>query len=113
MVVYSLIFGYMHFVFSYDLGIEAGNRRNEIERNIVDCLPDGNYTRQLNNFFIVKIDNKRQWDCILEKLTSISSTIPETFYFIMSPPVEPTKQKYNGMLPTGRWTKINELTTTE
>lgn len=107
----SLIFGDMHFIFSYDLGIEAGNRRNEIERNIIDCLPDGNYTRQLNNFFIVKIDNQREWDCILDKLSKISRTIQETFYFIMSPPSEPSKQKYNGMLPTGRWAKINELTT--
>ena len=102
----------MHFVFSYDLGIEAGNRRNEIERNIVACLPEGNYTRQLNNFFIVKIDNQKEWDCILENMTNISRSIPETFYFIMSPPVEQSKQKYNGMLPAGRWAKINELTTT-
>lgn len=101
----------MHFVFSYDLGIEAGNRRNEIESSIVDCLPKGNYTKQLNNFFIVKIDNQQDWDCILERLTNISRTISETFYFIMSPPSEPSNQKYNGMLPSNRWAKINELTT--
>lgn len=29
----------MHFIFSYDLNVEAGVRRNEIESNILASLP--------------------------------------------------------------------------
>lgn len=102
----------MNFVFSYDLGIEAGARRNEIENKIIECLPQDKFTRQLNNFFIVQVDDSTKWNEILDKLTSLSKSIPETFYFIMSPPMdESSDKKYNGMLPSDRWTVINKLTT--
>lgn len=100
----------MHFVLSYDLGIEAGTRRSEIEKKIISCLPENAYTRQLNNFYIVRVENGSQWKTILNSITKISKEIPETLHFIMTPPSMERSIKYNGMLPTGSWKVINELT---
>lgn len=99
----------MHFIFSYDLNVVAGVRRNEIESNILASLPKNSYTRQLNNFYIVKCKDNKEWQDIFQKLGEISKNIPETLYFIMSSPTA-TSEKYNGILPRESWNCINELT---
>lgn len=101
----------MHFVFSYDLSIDAGSRRNEIETRIIMQLPENNYTRPLNNFFVVKIATLQEWNDILTNLSKLSHQIPEAFYFIMTPPVAESVERYNGVLPVSNWQRINELTT--
>lgn len=99
----------MHFIFSYDLNVAAGVRRNEIESNILASLPKNKYTRQLNNFYIVKCKDNNEWNEIFHKLVKISNEIPETLHFIMSSPTA-INEKYNGILPRESWNCINELT---
>ena len=99
----------MHFIFSYDLNVAAGVRRNEIESYILASLPKNKYTRQLNNFYIVKCKDNNEWNEIFHKLVKISNEIPETLHFIMSSPTA-INEKYNGILPRESWNCINELT---
>ncbi len=99
----------MHFIFSYDLNVAAGVRRNEIESNILASLPKNKYTRQLNNFYIVRCNDNNEWKEIFNKLVDISKAIPEILHFIMSSPTA-TSEKYNGILPRESWNCINELT---
>lgn len=63
----------MHFIFSYDLNVAAGVRRNEIESNILASLPKNKYTRQLNNFYIVRCNDNNEWKEIFNKLVDISN----------------------------------------
>lgn len=99
----------MHFIFSYDLSIAAGSRRNEIENKILNVLPTNNFTRQLNNFFIVKCEREEDWKDILNKLVELSNSIPEMLRFIMSCPSEDS-ERYDGMLPQGSWERVNQIT---
>lgn len=99
----------MHFIFSYDLNVEAGVRRNEIESKILASLPKNNYTRQLNNFYIVRCNDNQEWQDILHKLVEISKSIPEILHFIMSSPTT-ISERYNGILPRESWNCINDLT---
>lgn len=99
----------MHFIFSYELNVAAGVRRNEIESNILASLPKNSYTRQLNNFYIVRCNDNKEWNVIFQKLVEISKKIPETLHFIMSSPTA-INERYNGILPRESWNCINELT---
>lgn len=97
----------MHFVFSYDLGVEAGSRRNEIENKIVSFLPEKKYTKKLNNFYIVSVSDQNDWDNLLKSLQEYSQAIPEKLHFIMSPLID--GGRYNGILAKGEWADINLL----
>ena len=97
----------MHFVFSYDLSIDAGIRRNEVVAQIEGLLPANNFVRRLSTFYIVHVDNVEEWNTILSNMTNLSRGIPETFHFIMSPCT--TGGRYNGILPRNEWDAINNL----
>lgn len=99
----------MHFIFSYDLNVAVGARRNEMESNILASLPKNKYTRQLNNFYIVRCDDKQEWMDIFKKMAKISKDNHETLHFIMSSPTV-ISERYNGLLPRKSWNCINELT---
>lgn len=97
----------MHFVFSYDLSLDSGTRRNEIVNQIEGILPVNNFVRRLSTFYIVHINNVEEWNAILNNMTNYSRGIPENLNFIMSPCV--TGGKYNGLLPNNEWDAINNL----
>lgn len=99
----------MHCIFSYDLQLEAGQRRQEIENQIEGILQQ--YTpnvRRLSTFFIIHLRNQAEWDTLLDRLSRLSRGIPETFYFILSPIMD--GGRYNGILPRGEWDGINAIT---
>lgn len=98
----------MHTVFSYDLHIPTGNRRTEVENRIEEILRPFTHVRRLTTFYIVYVPSQAEWTVLLNQLTELSRGIPETFRFIMSPPME--GGRYNGILPRGEWDKVNEIT---
>lgn len=99
----------MHCVLSYDLAVEAGARRQELETQIQTILQQ--YVpnvRRLTTFYIVYLRNQAEWDVLLGQLTDLSRRIPEVFHFIISPLM--VGGRYNGILPRGEWDEINRIT---
>lgn len=97
----------MHFVLSYDLSAE-GNRRTEIEQEIISVINPFRTVHGLSTFYIIHVDNPTQWESIRENLTNIARRIPENFFFIMTPLM--SVGRYNGFLPQTLWNDINTLT---
>lgn len=97
----------MHFVLSYDLSAQ-GERRRQIETEIVGVLGQFRHIRRLTTFFIIHVDNQNQWEQIRQSLTEIARRIPEDFYFIMSPLM--SLGRYNGFLHQQEWDEINVIT---
>ena len=99
----------MHCVFSYDLRVEAGQRRQELEDQIISNLQQFTpYVRRLTTYYIIHLKNQTEWDSLFRRLSDISRSIPEPFYFILSPLME--GGRYNGFLPRGEWDEINRIT---
>ncbi len=98
----------MHTVFSYDLQIPAGTRRQEIESRIEAILQPYTYVRRLTTFYIIHVATEAEWTALLNSLTALSREISETFRFIMSPPMD--GGRYNGILARGDWDEINAIT---
>lgn len=97
----------MHFVFSYDLAVPAGQRRNEIVEGIENILNTQRNVRRLSTFYIVHVNNINEWETLRQQFTGLSQTIPETLHFIMTPPQQ--GGHYNGLLATGEWNEINTI----
>lgn len=98
----------MHLVFSYDLQIPAGQRRQEVENRIEAILQPYRHVRRLTSFYIVHIATQADWDTLLNSFTSLSREISEPFRFIMSPPMD--GGRYNGILLRGDWDEVNQIT---
>lgn len=98
----------MHTVLAYDLQIPAGARKQEVEGRIEDILRPLRHVRRLSTFFIIHVETQTEWDSLLHDLAALSREIPETFRFIMSPPME--GGRYNGILPRDEWEEINAIT---
>ena len=99
----------MHCVLSYDLKLDAGQRRNEIEGQIGNILQ--HYVpnvKRLSSFYILHFRSQAKWDSLLNQLSLLSQTIPESFHFIMTPLMD--GGRYNGILPRGEWDEINAIT---
>ncbi|HWY13130.1 MAG TPA: hypothetical protein VN026_17470 [Bacteroidia bacterium] len=97
----------MHFVLATEIGV-TGARRTQIEQEIDRILKPYKFARRLNSFYVVHINSTTEWDIILSQLQNYSKSIPEGFYFIMSPIIQ--GGRYDGMLETGQWDFINEIT---
>ena len=97
----------MHCTLTYDLGA-TGDRRTQIEAEIDKILKPYRWAKRLTTFYVVEIDSKENWDKLLTDLQNLSKSISERFHFIMSPPM--TGGRYNGILPSGKWDFINEIT---
>ena len=98
----------MHTVFSYDLQIPAGERRQEVERRIDAILQPYRHVHRLSTFYIIHVNTQAEWNALLTNLSSLCRDIPEAFHFILSPPMD--GGRYNGILPRGDWDEINEIT---
>lgn len=99
----------MHCVLSYDIHLDAGEQRQELERRIQAILSD--YVpnvRRLTTFFVVHVNDRQDWDTLLHRLIELSKANPGIIHFIMSPPMD--GGRYNGILPRGEWDEINSIT---
>lgn len=97
----------MHFVLSYDLSAQ-GERRTQIEEEIINVFAQLRFVRRLTTFFIIHVEDQNQWEQIRQNLTEIARRIPENFFFIMSPLM--SFGRYNGFLPQQEWDEINLIT---
>ena len=102
----------MHCVFSYDLHLDEGDRRRQIESQIEDILSHHRpNVRRLTTYYIVHIQNRTDWDSMLQELSDLSRSNPGLLHFIMSPPLD--GGHYNGILPRNEWNDINAITDTQ
>lgn len=97
----------MHCVFSYDLSVPAGARRNEIENRIGELLNSHRNVRRLTTFYILNVRNNADWENLRVQLTDYLTSIPENVHFIMTPPIN--GGHYNGILGSGEWDDINAI----
>lgn len=97
----------MHFVLSYDLGA-TGERRTQIENEIHSVISPYRNVKRLTTFYIIHVESSAVWETIRGQLTTLSSSIPERFNFIMTPLMD--GGMYNGMLPQDQWININAIT---
>lgn len=97
----------MHFVLTYDLSAE-GARRAEIESRIEDILKPYVHVKRLTTFYIVHVSDINGWEQIRQVLTNLSQSISEKFHFIMTPLMN--GGRYNGILNSGEWDEINQIT---
>lgn len=99
----------MHFVFSYDLSVDAGQRRTQIVNEIEQIINVHRNVRRLSTFYIIHVNNNQEWDLLREKLVNLAQKIPERLHFIMTPPQR--GGHYDGLLSTGEWDEINIIST--
>ena len=97
----------MHFVLSYDLSLQ-GEQRTQVENQIQTIISPYRHVRCLTTFYIVHIDDRVAWQNILNLLSELSRQNQGQLLFVMSPIMH--GGRYNGMLQTGGWDAINELT---
>lgn len=97
----------MHCTLTYDLGA-TGERRSEIESEIKGILASYRWAKRLTTFYVVEITTKERWNDLLTEFKSLSESISEKFHFIMSPPM--SGGRYDGILSSGKWDFINEIT---
>lgn len=98
----------MHTFLSYDLQIPDGDRRREVIGRIESILQPYRHVARLVSNYIVYVPSQAEWTTLLTNLTTLSREIPETFRFIMSPPID--GGRYNGILPRDEWADINDIT---
>lgn len=95
----------MHCVFSYDLSVDAGPRRQEIVGQIESILRAHNNVRRLTTFYILNVNDAQDWDNLRRQLTDFSQSITEPLFFILTPPQN--GGHYDGLLRSGEWNEIN------
>jgi hypothetical protein len=67
------------------------------------------FVRPLRGVYIVAVDGQGEWRTLLDELTEAAKgSADDSFSFVISPPIDPGV-RYNGLIPKGFWTKINEL----
>lgn len=97
----------MHFALTYDLSAQ-GQRRAEIEKRIEEILNPYVHVKRLSTFYVVHVNDTAEWEQIRQSLTNLSQAIQETFHFIMTPLIN--GGRYNGILNSGEWDEINQIT---
>ena len=74
----------MHFVVAWESETQD-NRWNEINKNLENSLSGYSWLRLLRTFYILEIDEERDWHIVHERLLAVAAHFPGEFNFLMSP----------------------------
>lgn len=97
----------MHCVFSYDLSVPSGSRREEIVNNINELINTHRNVRRLTTFYILYVQDNNDWERLRVRIANYATSIQETLHFIMTPPIR--GGRYDGILARGEWEDINTI----
>ena len=92
---------------SYDLSAE-GARRTEIENSIEEILRPYRHVKRLSTFYVIHVESIAMSETIRQNMANLANQIPERLLFIISPLME--GGRYNGILTTGDWDELNNIT---
>lgn len=100
----------MHFLLSWDIHTENGNREKwrEVNSQLRECIRGYSWVRPLRSLYIVRVSGPQEWQEIRDALVKVAESSTADINFLIGPLM--SGGQYDGWLPEDIWPKVQKRT---